>query len=127
MPPIEQEDRLQDALLWLADGVNEYGETLLGSPEPVKVRWVNKRRQATNPTGGTATVDATVVLDREVPVGSNMYEGTFEDYYELGTSGDRAGIMEVVTMDVTPDINNREFRYEAGLAFYRERPANASS
>lgn len=123
MPAPEQNDRCQKALLFEVVGVDEFNEPLISDPIELDVRWVWKATQMPGPNGNPVRVDSTVILDREVPIGSTMVESTLEDWYGTGSAEGQHTIMEVVAMGITPDIKNRNVRYVGGLAYFKETQA----
>lgn len=133
MPDIEDCDREQDAVLWEASGFGQYGRPTVKEPVELLayrgegVRWVEDRSQTTDAFGNAVTVDATVVVGRDIPVGSNLYLGTLEDYLVLGTSGDREALVEVVSFTRTPDLKSRSFRRECKVRYFREAVADAQN
>lgn len=106
--------RRQTCVYWAKAGVDGHGEPLRAAPVELMVRWNDKQTQALDPQGHTVTVDATVVLNRAVTVGGLMWLGRLRDF--AGTTGPR--IMEVVTLDETPDLKNRVERRVAGVNRY---------
>lgn len=132
MPSFETAWRRQKALLWEIPegpaGYDNYGQPKRAVlSEELKVRWVNGQSQVVDPQGNTITVDATVITNRAVGVGSVMWQGSLEDLAaELpgtGTGTDllpSSGVMEVVAYSPTHDIKGRNIRHVLGLKFYRD-------
>lgn len=123
MPALEEMDRLQDALLWPITGKDQFGQPThdfsSGAVVQLKVRWVNKRRLASDPQGNPITVDATVITNRAIEVGSLMWKGKLSD--TPGTSETpESKIMVVVGYDDTPDIKNRFTRREVYLQYWKK-------
>lgn len=114
MPPMELSYRLQRAVYWPKTGVDGNAEPTRGAPVELTVRWNDKQTEALDPQGHTITVDATVITDRTLVVGSLMWYGRLRDF--AGTAGPR--VMEVVTMNDTPDLKNRVSRHVAGVNRY---------
>jgi hypothetical protein len=109
MPEIELDARCQQATCWPVTGSDDQGEYTVGAAVSLDVRWIDGRIQAPDPLGNTLVLDATVVVDREIPLGS---------IFQL-VGGD--GIyFEAVTSRTTPDINNRVVRRTLGLRRFRE-------
>lgn len=121
MPQPERSYRRQDAVLWEASGnVDSYGVPLLEAPVDIKVRWNKVRAQARDQAGNPTNIDATVVVDRVVPVGSRMWLGTHEDFLGTGSSGGTTEVMEVVRYEETPDVKARASRKMVYLARYKD-------
>lgn len=121
MPSIEQRDRFQKAVLWEADGFDGFGRPKVSSPVELNVRWKYERRQSVNNEGVPIAVDATVVVNQLIPVGSCMWLGELADWYGTGSNDNTESIMEVLSYKETPDIRNRGIRYSVSLAFYKNQ------
>lgn len=114
-------DRHDDAVLWPATGAaNHYGEPLVGSAVEVKVRWVHQQRDMLDPQGNTVAVDATVVADREIPIGSLMYEGPLSDWLGTGSGETPSGRMQVKAESRAEDLKGMVTRREYGLMRFRD-------
>lgn len=123
MPALETIDRYQAAVLWPFLRLDDHGETIIDQPEEVNVRWVWKQSQMLNDKGQPVAVNATVITDDDIPLGSIMWEGSLEDYYAVGSAGDADWLMEVSSIGKAPDIKGRDYQFKYGLTFYRnERP-----
>lgn len=127
MPAIETLDREQYAILWLYTGVDQYGEEQFGLPSVARVRWIQKRSKVTDAKGNTTTLDGQVISNVMIPLRSAMWLGAngnsnpITQYSALQNSGatDRQ-VMRVETANYTPDIKNRNTRYEIGLMRYKD-------
>lgn len=115
MPGLEVASLHQKAVLWAAAAPSEreydsYGERKVNNPVELKVRWEEGLTEAIDPNGQTVALDAVVVVDRDVEVGSIMWEG------ELGTQESTpVNLKEVVSFSKIPDIKGRKFRRVCGL------------
>ena len=121
MPPIETDERNQVASLREYLRRDGYGEVVVSPAIELMVRWEWGRREATDPQGNTVTLDATVVVDRPVRIGSLMILGELEDE-PPGTGGalwEDVDIYQVITSRTTPDIKARETRRTLGLMMYK--------
>lgn len=125
MPPIEDQDRHQTAVLWQATGrTDRKGVPILQPPEEVVVRWESVRSESRGEEGDRRTLDATVITHRDIPVGSQMWLGTLDDYMGstgTGSAGADDEMMEVISADKTPDIVGRSYQRSLGLAFVRDK------
>jgi hypothetical protein len=119
MPPIETDERNQAAVLWPAAAPDAYGRAQVGDPVELDVRWEWRLSEMTDPEGSRITVDATVVVDRDVPIHSLMGLGELADWDATGTGPGDFDRMEVVARRITPDIDGREIRRTLGLRRYR--------
>ena len=130
MPDIEREDRWQKAVLMEAvrrgaASYDDFGQPVITAPEELDVRWVWKQTMMTGPQGKPISVDATVVVGREVELGSKMWLGTLADWLGTGTGSSLESdnpddsLMEVVAIKITPDLKGRFQRVTLGLKYAR--------
>ena len=75
MPPLEEMDRNQDAVLWPFRGEDANGMPVVGQPVQLRVRWVDGVKSGTDPKGNPIAILAQVVVDRDVPINSVMCKG----------------------------------------------------
>lgn len=122
MPPLESVDLWQDAVYWPPGAPDRYNEPTRGSPVQIEVRWVWQDRKTTNAQGEEIETSATVITDREIPIGSFMVLGTLSDWLGTGSAGADDALMEVVTEQQTPDLKARNTRYQYGLSWFRDTP-----
>lgn len=116
MPPLETADRHQTAQYWPRIGVDRNGMVLVADvPTELKVRWVNKRREALNAKNERIAVDVTIVADRDLAIGSILWLGEQDDFGTgTGTSSyPNTDLVQVMAMDHTTSICNKFTRYEA--------------
>lgn len=124
MPPQETSHRPHKAVYWRNTGTTDrYNEKILEEAVELKVRWVGTRSNMLDPNGERIVVDASAIVDRTIPVGSQLWLGTLEDWLGTGSNGEESEteIMEVVAVEVTDDIKGRggnTFR-EVGLKRFR--------
>lgn len=117
MPPLEEMDRHDTAVLWPATGLDRYGKPTIGSPveltpeDGTGVRWVAKKKQIMSPQGQPVGVDVTVILDREVPIGSKMWKGALEDWDDEA----QTDVMEVVAYEGAEDLKGRHTTHSVML------------
>lgn len=124
MPPIETADLHQAAVLWEQSGTDRYGATTVSdTPVEIPTRWEYKREEVRAADGSTILIDAVVVVDRSVPVGSNLWLGELADWYGTGSAGDDTEVMEVITSSAIPDIKNRNMRRVLKLRRLKDTPA----
>lgn len=119
MPALEQKDRYQTVVLWPVAGTNKHGETYVGVPVEIRVRWVLKRTQSTNAKGETISLDGTLVAAQQIAPGSAVFLGSLNEWYGHGTgtgSGATAPeVYRVATYKTGKDIKNRFRRRIVGL------------
>lgn len=128
MPPIEEVDLHQKALVWPYAGFDRYSQPKVSAPVDIDCRWDSKRRQMVDSKGNKVGVDATVVVLDPVDIGSTIwlapdssYDAS-EQWYGTGSAGEDSGVMEVIVCNETPDMRNRVTRVTLGLVFYRDTP-----
>ena len=123
MPSMETSYRRQKALLWAANGFDLNGLPARATVYvELDVRWNNNRTKSMDNLGNVIALDALVVVDRDVAVGSVMWEGSAHDLAEAlpGTGSSTAdvptsGLFEVKTFKKTNDIKGRAIRRTCGL------------
>lgn len=121
MPAQETTSRHQKAVLWAANGVTDYGKIKVDAAAEIDVRWEEGLQEAVDPNGETIAIDAMVVVDQDVVVGSIMWLGEKDD---LATPP--VDLKQVVSFNKIPDIKGREFRRTIGLIrFSNKLPALA--
>ena len=110
MPPIEEDELDQTALLWERIGTNDNGEPLLSLlPQEIDVRWENQ-------FGGLGAIsdeskyDVRIVVDRDIPKGSILRLGDLSDWQGTGSALDEQDLVEVVFSFKVPDLKAREYR-----------------
>ncbi len=105
-----------DAVLWPVEGFDRFGQSLLGTPVPVKCRWDDTIKQATDAQGNRVSIDAMALMDRDVVVGSEMWLGALSDWIGTGSGqDDLTQVMEVKTFNETNDVRGRYSTKDAGL------------
>lgn len=119
MPAPEARDRFQKALLWVADGFDGFGRPVVTGPTEINVRWKYVNSQMVGKDGVPIAIDATVVVNRLIPVGSVLILGKLQDWVGTGSNDTPQTVMEVKGYNETPDIRNRATRYTVSLAFYK--------
>lgn len=121
MPPLEEMDRHQSALLWPTTGTDSFGQPLHDftvDPLCLTVRWVNKRKMTSDAAGNPVQIDAVVIANRAVATGSLMWEGGLKDVLGTGNTPP-SDIMIVIGYDTTKDIKGRFLRRELYLSRYK--------
>jgi hypothetical protein len=119
MPAQETTHRFQKAVVWPFSSYDRYGEVIVGQPVEISVRWENTRKEAKDARGNTVFIEAVVHVNQVIPLYSHMWEGTLEDWYGTGSSGNEVNLMEVLVYRETPDIKGRAIRRIAECSRYR--------
>ncbi|KKN70648.1 hypothetical protein LCGC14_0429210 [marine sediment metagenome] len=121
MPPIETISRHQKAVLWAANGFDDFGEPKVDAATEITVRWQEGLQEAVDPNGNTIALDAVVVVNQDVTVGSIMWLGKKDDL-----ASPPVDLKQVVSFSKIPDVKGRVFRRKVGLIRYsNELPALA--
>ncbi len=103
MPVMETDNLTQKAVLWAANGFDDYGEFRVDAPIEISVRWEDSRGDTVDANGNTVAYDAAVVVDRAITVGSVMWLGQLKDLTDTVTK------LRVVTYESVPDVKGRNF------------------
>jgi hypothetical protein len=110
----------QDAVFWEVNLTeNNYGREELKAAVAIKTRWETKNKEVLDSIGNTIGIESTVVVDREIPVGSILWKGKLIDIPATPTD-----LRQVVTYNETPDIKNRYVRRIVGLVKYSNELPN---
>lgn len=114
MPAQELAFRRQVATLWERNGVDAYGRPTYATPVEVCVRWDDVYRNVRKANGDTVTVEAIITADRNVPIGSAVWLGSYEDLPGTGSASTTPedSSHEIYAVDVTPDIKGRVYHYK---------------
>jgi hypothetical protein len=102
-------------VLWAAAGADNYGVQQVSAAVELSVRWDQTATHAVNAQGATEGYDATVIVDREIAVGSIMALGTIESIGDTPTD-----LKVVKRLQKTPDLKGRKFHYVASLQNYND-------
>lgn len=120
MPPQEIAFCYQKALLWAATGVDNFDKyTVSSTPVEIDVRWDGSSSEMMDPKRNAVTVDASAVVDQEIPMGSQMWLGSLVDY--AAAAGPDLQIMEVKVTNYVPDLKDREVFRKVGLMRLRNK------
>ncbi len=111
--PLETTELNQTAVLWPANGVDNYGEYKVDDPVQINVRWEEGQREALDSNGNPIGVDALVVVDQVIAVGSIMWEGLLED-----VASPPVNLKQVVNFTAIPDLKGHEVRRTVLLIRY---------
>lgn len=127
--PSETRSLNQRALLWTATegatGTDDYGVPKRSArATEIKCRWENRKAEMQDRDGATVMVDAVVAVDRDVPMGSYLWEGGWSSLWsDLSGTGTGTGsewtadndIMQVVAIRESKNTKGRVTRRELGL------------
>jgi len=109
MPDIESAWRYQKAVLYMANGYDNYGNPKVDAGIDINVRWEDVTSETVDAKGNTVSIDAVVVVDREIAIGSILWKGRLEDI--PGTTGVPDGdLRQVIKYSEIPDTKAQYFR-----------------
>lgn len=137
MPPLEEMDQNQQALLWPIltgrAGRDRFGNPVTGPPEELCVRWVEGQSDALRPDGTPIRIDGKITSSEDITIGSTMWLRpldsdpqltTLEVWYETGSAGEDTGLVVVeALMGRAPDLKGRFYRREYGVVKFRSESA----
>lgn len=123
MPHPETRHRKQYALLWTFSGVDRYGQTKVSAPVEVLVRWETGRADMLDMMGNKVNVDARLVVDQDIDIGSAMWLGTEAEWLSgTGSGGEDDEVMQVAVFNKAPNVKGNRYRREVGLVKYKDGP-----
>lgn len=117
MPQPEEDDKVEDAVLWSFTGQDPNGLRQVGAPANIRVRWVNTKRDTKSPNAAQSTTDAQMSVNQSVPVGSLMWLGTVATIPVSGIFPD-GELMEVISGQHGKDIKGQIDRWEYSMMKY---------
>lgn len=121
MPPPELDGRHQKCVLWAKSSEDSMGEVKVSKPTEIDVRWNDTHRETTDADGNTVLADATVVVDRDIEVGSLMKLAKLKDISNARTTGAGiSGLVQVVRFNKTPDVKGRFYYRECFLQRFKD-------
>ncbi len=125
MASSDYRDRRDKALYWPLVRMNKNTRPVFsGLTIELNVQWVEKKREVIDgATGQKVMTDATLGVDRVIPVGSLMWRGGLDDLSGTSTGTDNmpeTGFMRVVTSGAYKEIGARRTRYEVTLVRYSD-------
>ncbi len=120
--PLELADRNEKAVLWVRSGTGRDGMPTVGAPVEIDVRWMITPSESIGPNGEPVRVDAQAVVAQVIPIGSEMWEGSLEDWNGTGSGLDTSRVFQVVSTPYGKDLKGRITRRTVGLVFAKRTP-----
>lgn len=121
MPSPEVSDRPHDAVYWPFVRYDGNGEVIVSSQAvALKVRWNDVFRQITDPKGNLVTIDAAIIVDRIIPVGSIIWRGNINDLDPVSPVPPDS-IRLVKVSNSTDDLKGRHTMNWIGAMRYRDK------
>lgn len=126
MPNLEDSDAVQTAVLFNTAAYDNFGNTTVGEPQEIPVRWTTSRRQALDPKGNTVALSAQVVVYQDIYPGAQMWLGTLAQWNQVSGNPSTVDeeLHEVISFSSTPDIKGRNGRRSVNLMRYRDKNQN---
>lgn len=122
MPQPETSHRLQYIVLWAATNrADRHGQMKVTDvPVELLVRYDDSRREVPDGNGNTITIDASAIVDQDVPLKSVVWVGRLADL-QIGTAFafEDGPLMTVAFFNKVPDVRNRQAFREIMLTRYR--------
>lgn len=115
MPPIEEMDLHDEAVLRTVTGRDRYNEPILSAPSQITCRWDEDRTESIGPDGTPIAIDAAIVTSERIPDQALLWLGTLAAYNATANPEH----LQVMTSGKTPSIDGRVYRYEYGLVRYK--------
>lgn len=75
-----------------------------------------RNSQVTGPNGEPVTIDASVDVDRSIPIGSLIWRGKLS----VWNSGGQKGLMEVMSSSEADDLRGEFTKYQVQVKFYSD-------
>ena len=111
----------QKAVLYTANGFDDYGEPKVDAAVEIDVRWEIGKHEGISPTGAPIALDSTVVVDREIAIGSAIWLRALADLPSPVTN-----LRTVIDYAEIPDIKGRQvYRTVSLMKLSDEIPASA--
>lgn len=135
MPPLEQMDLHDPAVLWGYIRTDRNGEPVVAQPVQIMTRWEEGQLEIPRPGDTVLTVDAVIATNRNLALNSIIWEGqllpdgTYLSYDDVAypSTGPTKYIYEIVHRVRAKDVKARYRRYEFGLRRYKDRLPTVSS
>lgn len=128
MPPLETMDRNQHAVYWARQTYNgrpksdKHSKPLVSAPVDVMVQWDDSYTQQRDAKNNKVDVDGTLFTNMTVAIGSVFWLGTVATLpsFELNPQA-MLNLLEVVYVNVTPDLKGRVQSYELGVKKFTDQ------
>jgi len=124
MPPLETMDRNQHAVLWQRKTLNgrpastRLGKPLVNAAQDVMVQWDDSYTQNRSAKDNKVQADGTIFWNAAVAIGSMFWLGTVAT---LPGDGTAVELLEVVYVNITPDLKGRVQSYEYGVRRFTDQ------
>jgi len=119
MPDQEVAYLQHKAVVWFRVGTDRYAQPMVAQPVQLDVRWNEKLHEVLDAHGNVIQADVEVVLDRPVPVGSMMWNGTL-DILPADTLTPPSDVRQVIGYNATSDLKGRAIYRTASLMRWKD-------
>lgn len=123
MPPLEQMDMHDTAIMWEFVRTDRKGMPIVSSPEEIRCRWEEGQFELKDSEGQQLVLDVIMTTTQDIPLGSLLWEGTETQLRTLvGNSlTPTSGIFECVIRGIARDLKGRVNRHEFGLKRFKDK------
>lgn len=122
MPALEYTDLRQRAVLWTFKDQDRFGVQVLNPPIEVAARWLLNDSQVIDPAGNTIASSGNVILAIGVVNMSLMWLGKLVDLPSPPND-----LHQLIKANTTPDLKNRQTRFEYYLMRFSDQLPTVSS
>ena len=105
MPTNETSHQTQKAVLWAANGHDDYGEWKVDTAVEIDIRLQQGSSKVKDSHGNLILVDSTAVVGQEVPVGSVLWVGSLDEVADTPVN-----LLQVKDALYVPDVKGRKVR-----------------
>ena len=117
MPPLETDCLNEYAVLWAAAGTfDNQGQHELAAAVQISVDWHTRDGSTLDQNGNEIKTEADVVVDRDIPIGSILWEGKL-----AGVANPPVDLYKVVARNRSKDVKGVETRRVVKLVRYSDK------
>ena len=128
MPIIEDDDMVDRAVYWEANGWDDEGKPAYEAPVEIYLNYRQRRSSSIGADGTTMTLDGQastlelLTLESKIWVAPSHLTSALTQWYASGSAGQTDEVMRVATVNKIRDAKEIETRYTAGLQWFRDQP-----
>lgn len=105
MPPLEEMDLTDKAVVWPITSIDSNGRPIVGEPEEIDCKWEEKRGR-TRLSAESSDYEAKIRVADDIPIGSAIWLGELADW--TGVRPDEGkDVLEIVAENKTYDLKGR--------------------
>ncbi len=118
---VEIFDCVDYAVLWEADGLDNYGVVKVLEPVEIRCRWNDSPKDSVSSQGDKVSLTVRISALRDIPIQSILWHGKLVDLPESPTN-----LCQVKSVDGGLDVHGLAERFEFGLVRFMDRVPNLS-